>query len=629
MSEARLPRKLAAVFYADVAGYSRLTGEDEEGTHRRLSAHLDILAQSIKSHNGAVVHYAGDAVLAEFQTVTEAMACAVDVQREFRDNNAPLPDERKVQFRIGVNLGEVIVDRDDIYGDGVNVAARLESLAEPGGICVSEAVRGAVGTKLAIAFDDMGRQRVKNIAQPVQAYRVVLDPARRMRGHGSRRPWMLLGAAAAVIAVVAGVLGWRTPWVPREEPASVERMAYPLPDKPSIAVLPFANMSGDATQEYFSDGLTENIITTLSKLPDVFVIARNSTFTYKGQAVKVQRVAEELGVRYVLEGSFQRADSRIRVHAQFIDALSGRHVWAERFDRQWSDVFALQDDITRNIVSALELKLTEDQQARLARRYTSSVEAYDFFLRGQTAYSAYEVERAREMFERAIALDADFARAYGALAYTYYRPGELGPTEGGVEPQLGRALELARTAVAKDPALPQPLVVLAEIVATGDPTAALEAARKAIDLDPNFGDAYTVLAFIRTNAGHADEAVALMEKALRLNPHPPSEYYFVQGRALFFTEQFRASIAATTKAVEINPAYAEARIYLAAAYAQQGQQADAAWEVAQLLAADEGLTVEGIRTTSAALIQDAGYLDTLSEGLRAAGLPEQSPAPHG
>ncbi len=237
MSEARLPRKLAAVLYADVAGYSRLTGEDEEGTHRRLSAHLDILAQSIKSHNGAVVHYAGDAVLAEFQTVTEAMACAVDVQREFRTKNAHLPDERKVQFRIGVNLGEVIVDRDDIYGDGVNVAARLESLAEPGGICVSEAVRGAVGTKLAIAFDDMGRQRVKNIAQPVQAYRVVLDHARRSRGRGSRRAWMLLGATAAVVAVVAGVLGWRAPWAPREEPASVERMAYPLPDKPSIAVL--------------------------------------------------------------------------------------------------------------------------------------------------------------------------------------------------------------------------------------------------------------------------------------------------------------------------------------------------------------------------------------------------------
>ena len=634
MAEKRLARKLAAILYADVAGYSRLTGEDEEGTHRLLRRYLDLISASIPRYEGRVVHYAGDAVLADFVTVSDALVCAAAVQRELKRGNDALPEQRRVEFRIGVNLGEVIVDREEIYGDGVNVAARLEALAEPGGICVSEAVRSAVGSKLAFDFESLGEQRVKNIAEPVRAYRVVIAPdtelpappaapapAKVAKGGPPRwKPVAALGTLA--LAAVAALLVWLEPWVPSEEPASLERMAFPLPDKPSIAVLPFVNLSGDPSQEYFSDGLTENVITTLSKLPEMFVIARNSTFAYKGSAVKVQRVAEELGVRYVLEGSFQRAGERIRVHAQFIDALSGRHLWAERYDRDWSDVFALQDDLTRRIVASLEVKLSEEQRTRIARRYTTSVEAYDAFLRGQALFGAYDEAGAREMFERAIALDPDFARAYGALAYTYYRPLELGTAERDVEFSYERGHELAQIAVAKDPTLPQPLIVLAEITAGRDPPGALAAAKRAIELDPNFGDAYAAVAFVRTNLGEASAALELMTRALRLNPHPPAAYYYIQGRARFFAGQFAESAATFDKALEVNPGSATHRIYLAAALAKQGRTDDARWEVEQLLADEPALSVAGIAATAAQLILHEQYLMSLLEALRAAGLPE-------
>ena len=632
MAEERLARKLAAILYADVAGYSRLTGQDEEGTHRVLRRYLDLISASIPRYEGRVVHYAGDAVLADFSTVSEALVCAAVVQRELARCNDALPEERRVEFRIGVNLGEVIVDREDIYGDGVNVAARLEALAEPGGICVSESVRGAVGGKLAFDFDFLGEQRVKNIAESVRAYRVVIAPdselpvppaAPATAAAGKSRTLRWKPIATLALAVVAAVLVWREPWVPREEPASLERMAFPLPDKPSVAVLPFVNLSGDSSQEYFSDGLTENVITTLSKLPEMFVIARNSTFAYKGTAVKVQRVAEELGVRYVLEGSFQRAGGRIRVHAQFIDALSGRHLWAERYDRDWSDVFELQDDLTRRIVASLEVKLSEEQRARIARRYTTSVEAYDAFLRGQALFGAYDEAGAREMFERAIALDPEFARAYGALAYTYYRPLELGATERNVELSYERAHELAQIAVSKDPTLPQPMIVLAEITAGRDPQGALAAAKRAIELDPNFGDAYAALAFVRTNLGEASLALELMLKALRLNPHPPAAYYYLQGRAQFFAGRLAEAAATFHKALEINPGGATHRIYLAAVLARLGRTDDAQWEVEQLLADAPQLSVTGIAATAAQLLLHEPYVRTLLEALQAAGLPEE------
>ncbi|MCZ6607533.1 MAG: copper-binding protein [Alphaproteobacteria bacterium] len=357
-------RKLTAILYADVAGYSRLTGEDEEGTHRLLSAYLDVITATIEKHGGRTVHFAGDAVLADFSSVVDALACAVEAQRELRNRNEALPEERRVQFRIGINLGDVIVDREDIYGDGVNIAARLEGLAQPGGICISGAVYQQVRNKLELAFEFMGPQEVKNIAEPVPVFQVQLDPgaAGKRPDKGVRPPrWRSLALAAAVVLLVgAGAVAFWN-FYPRSSapPIDVASTAAPenavpkLPDKPSIAILPFENMSDDPGQEHFSDGLTEDIITDLAQLEDLIVIARASVFTYKGKSVKVQQVARELGVQYVLEGSVRKSGDRVRITAQLVDGKTGHHLWAERYDRDLKDIFALQDEIAQKIRATL------------------------------------------------------------------------------------------------------------------------------------------------------------------------------------------------------------------------------------------------------------------------------------
>ena len=633
MSTKQLPRKLSAILYADVAGYSRLTGEDEEGTHRQLSASLDLLSRTVASYGGRVVHYAGDAVLAEFDTATAALACAVAAQDALRVSNNGLPKAHRVEFRIGVNLGEVIVDREDIYGDGVNVAARLESLAEPGGVCTSESVRALVGNKLPFDYSDLGEQQVKNISRPIRAYRACLRPgaalpepsapaAAAVRKGRRRRPlWIALGAAAAVAAIGVALM-WTKPWQPREEPASLQRMAFPLPAGPSIAVLPFDNMSGDPAQEYFSDGLTENLITSLSQVPDTFVIARNSTFTYKGTAVKVQQVAEELGVRYVVEGSYQRAGDQIRVHAQLIDALSGRHLWAEHFDRQWAELFALQDDLTRNIVGALRIRLTAEEKRRVAARYTRSVEAYDHFLRGQEAEFRFTPEdnlRARGLYQRAVDLDPDFARAYGALAMTFAYEFRF---DWGVNPaaSLERALVHARDAVDRDANLPQAHFVLGQVLVFGRHFAdAIETVRTALTLDPNYADAYALLAVCKISTGDAAAGIAEIDRAMRLNPLPPAVYHQLRGRALYFAGRYQEAVKALQRAVEMNPNYLLSHVLLTAAYGQLDTPDDIEWQRAQLLLLQPDFVVE--KWIAREIIVDAGYLELLAEGLRKAGLP--------
>jgi adenylate cyclase len=358
----KLDRKLAAILYADVAGYSRLTGDDEEGTHHRLSHCLDLITETINNHDGNVVHYAGDAVLADFSTVSNALACAVEIQQQLRKQNADLPEDRRVEFRIGLNLGEVIMDRGDIYGDGVNVAARLESLAEPGGICISESVRTAIGKKLDLGYESMGEQQVKNITEPVRAYRVLMEP--------------------------------------REEQKviSPEKSALELPDKPSIAVLPFDNMSGDPEQEYFSDGITEDIITELSRFSSLFVIARNSSFAFKGQSIDVKSIARELGVRYMLEGSVRRAGNRVRINAQLLDTEMATHIWAERYNGSTDDIFELQDEITRNIVGSItpQIEIAEVERGRGLR--AANLTSYELSLKAQALF--YDWARSGSVHKR-------------------------------------------------------------------------------------------------------------------------------------------------------------------------------------------------------------------------------------
>jgi len=484
--------------------------------------------------------------------------------------------------------------------------------------------------------------QVENSAGPAHTHRVGMrqeadsEPARADR-RAPRLHRYLIGAGLTTAIAVVGILiwlstGWDTDAIrdqhEAQETARVEHMAFALPDKPSIAVLPFDNLSGDAAQEYFSDGLTDNIITALSQLPEVFVIARNSTFTYKGTPVKVQQVAEDLGVRYVLQGSYQRAADRVRINAQFIDALTGLHLWAERVDWDWSDLFAVQDQITHRIVSSLSLTLSEQQEARIARRYTDNLEAYRLFLRGRESYIRFtkeDNENARVLYLQAIALDPNFARAYGGLALTHNQDFARGWT---VDPVASRdsAMRFAREAVNLDPTLPQAHLSLAAVSQLFfDPEGAIEAARKAIELDPNYGDAYAWLGNAQIYLGRAREALRNVEIALRLNPLAVAGYHRTRGRALYFEDRHAEAVGSLRRALEMNPNHLGGRLYMAAALAKLGRHDDAEWEIAQLLTQNPRLSLEGFLVAAGRYIRDPSYLESLEDGLQLAGLPEHVP----
>ena len=563
MAAKGLTRKLAAIFYADVAGYSRLTGADEEGTHRTLSAFLDVISSLIEGHGGRVLHYAGDAVLAEFASIVVAVRCSVEVQRDLAARNEGLADDRKVEFRIGVNLGDVIVDRDELYGDGVNVAARLEGLAEPGGICVSRKVVDEVGDKLDVGYAFQGEQSVKNIERPIPVYRVVLAPraagqiiGERPPGHAARtRPALMAAAAVVLVAVMGGVVVWR-PWSADVEPVSVEHMAFPLPDKPSIAVLPFDNLSGDSGQEYFSDGITETIITALSKVSSLFVIARNSTFSYKGKPVKVQKVAADLGVRFVLEGSVQKSGDTVRIHAQLIDALSGNHLWGEHYDRQITDLFALQDEITVNIVTALQIELTVGEQMRVHRRHTRSLEAWNLLAEGVAHFyrrNKSDNARARQLFNQAIEADRGYALAFALLAWTHWFDAQFG---WGDRPDISieRATFLAEKAQALDDELPDVYALKGAVhLCRKEYKAAVASGEKAVALSPNHANNTALLALFLHHAGQPQEAIRKMKKVMRLSPYYPAWFLEELGFAYLDAKETEKALAAFAKFLEREP----------------------------------------------------------------------------
>lgn len=623
----RLPRKLAAILYADVAGYSRLTGEDEEGTHRALRASLDAITSHIQVQKGRVVHYAGDAVLAEFATVSNALSCAVEAQRDLKARNQDLPDDRKVQFRMGVNLGEVLVDQDEIYGDGVNIAARLETLAEPGGICISESVRIAIGNKLPLDYEFLGAQQVKNIAEPVRAYRVRLEDEAGRRAALTSSRWVrrvvLASVAVIVLGVIVGGIAWLRPWHVAEKPTPAESMKLASQDSPSIAVLPFTNMSGDAEQDYFVDGITEDLITELSKVAGLLVIARTSTFAYKDQSPNLRQVGQDLNVRYVLEGSVRKASDRLRITAQLIDASNGYHLWAERYDRHLSDVFALQDEITREIVSALKVELSGGERQSLVRRYTDSVEAYDHFLRGREQFAFRTKEgalNAKGWYEKAIALDPSFAQAYSMLAWTHARMFLDGWSEL-PESSLGQAYELAQKAIEIDDSQPLGYFVLGLVQMFRKKHAeAIAEAEKAIVLNPNYADGYALLAISLSYGGKPKEGREVLAKGMRLSPHDSTAYLTILGQSYFISGDYDEAIKAFRRAVERNPSAQRPHTWLAAAYAQAGQMHNAQWEADQILTWDPDFSSQRLRQTTP--LKDPADLDRFLDGLRKAGLPE-------
>jgi len=459
MTTESFKRKLTAILSADVEGYSRLMSEDEESTVRRLTSYREAIANLTQRHRGRVVDSPGDNLLAEFSSVVDAVQCAVDIQRELKARNAELIENRRMEFRIGINLGDVIEEEERIYGDGVNVAARVEGLADAGGICISGTAFDQVRTKLSVGYEYLGEQTVKNIPEPVRVYRVLMEPEAAGKVIGEKRPGLgrgqrvALGFVAALVVVGAAVAVWHFYFrFPPIEAASVGKMAYPLPDKPSIAVLPFVNMSEDPKQEFFSDGMTEEIITSLSKVPYLFVIARNSTFSYKGKPVKIRQVAEELGVRYVLEGSVRRADSRLRINAQLIDATTGGHLWAERYERELKDIFALQDEITRKILVALEVRLTSGEQATIRGKGTDNLEAYLKVLQAiehLRRTSKEGVSLARQLAEEAIALDPEYARPYRIVATCHITDIFWGLSKSRKK-SMEQAVEMAQKAISLD-----------------------------------------------------------------------------------------------------------------------------------------------------------------------------------
>jgi len=568
MSDEGFKRKLTSIFSADAVGYSRLMGDDEAATVRTLTSYRKVISALIKQYNGTVIDSPGDNLMAEFVSVVDAVQCAVAVQKELKARNDELPENRKMQFRIGINLGDVIQEEDRIYGDGVNIAARLEGLAEAGGICISKTAFDHIESKLPYGYEFLGDQEVKNIAKPVGAYRVLMEPRVTVAelpeaekpATARRRPTMIVAMAALVVAIAltVGQFYLRHPSV---EPAAVDKMAYTLPDKPSIAVLPFNNLSGDPDQEYFCDGMTEDLITDLSKISGIFVIARNSTFAYKGKSAKIRQVAEELGVRFVLEGSVRKADKQIRINAQLIDAVTGHHLWADRYDGNLENIFALQDKVTNKIIGSLAVKLTAREKQHLVDKGTDNVEAYDTFLKGWEYYlrlTAGDFNNAISYLEKAIELDPNYGRAYAALAliymkYNHFYNWKWDPIKGlTLNKSFALLLKYAKLAMENPTGLSHQLAADMMLYKRLHEDAIVEAER-AISLDPNDARAQLIMGKVLIYDGRPEEGIEFIRKAMRLDPHYQAEPLCLLGLAEFSMEHWENAANFIVRGLKHNP----------------------------------------------------------------------------
>ncbi|MHC5074403.1 MAG: tetratricopeptide repeat protein [Planctomycetota bacterium] len=624
-------RKLTAILSADVKGYSRLMGEDELATIETLKKYREIMATLIQKQRGRVVDSPGDNVMAEFASVVDALQCAVDIQKQLKLRNDELPENRRMEFRIGVNLGDVVEDGERIYGDGVNIAARVESLAHGGGICISGTAYDQIGKKLPLGYEYLGEQAVKNIENPVRVYRVLMEPEAVGKVIGEKKVGpkrgqrVALAVVIVLILVVGGLLIWRTAFPPLEV-ASVEKMAFPLPDKPSIAVLPFNNLGGDPEQEYFSDGITGSIITTLSNVQNLFVIARKSTFTFKGKPVKVQQVAEELGVRYVLEGSVQRSGDRVRVTAQLIDALKGHHLWAENYDRKFGDIFALQDDITDHVTMALQVKLTEGEQARIRSGHTENPEAYDYYLRAEDSFRSFTKEdnvQARKLYEKAAEMDPNNSFIWKEIGWTHYRDGRFGWTDT-PDKSLALAEELAQKTLAVDDYSAQAYCLLSSVyMAKRQHDKAVTYGEKALSLGPNIADLTATVAVSFMYSGRLEEAIELVKKAMRLSPYYSAWYLAVLGNAYRFAGKFKEAIDALESwRARANPRSALPHLFLAITYEEAGRGEEAQVAVAEVLKRKPKASIARFLKANTFPYKDPAEIKRVIDSLRKAGLPE-------
>ncbi len=634
MAQPNVTRRLAAIFAVDMVGYSRLMEVDEEATIARQKAlRAELIDPTIAEYRGRIVKLMGDGALVEFASVVDAVQCAVAVQKGMAGRENEVPEDRRIRYRIGINLGDIVIDGDDILGDGVNVAARLEGLAEPGGICIPRKVFHEVRNKLDVGYAFIGEQKVKNIETPIPVYRVLLAPDAAGQVIGERRPSQQRGRFGAVAAIVVFViaasgLAWWQPWVTRVEPASIENFAFPLPDRPSIAVLPFVNLTGDASQDYLGDGIADNITTALSRLPDIFVIARTSTLPYKGKPVKVQQVAEELGVRHVLEGSVQTAGEQVRVTAQLIDALSGRQIWAERYERELKDTFVLQDDITLNVLISLELKLTEGGRARIFSSTTNNLDAYQLARRGFPLFLRFteaDNAEARRLFQKAVELDPNYAFGWHSLGLTHQMAASFG-WGGDPAQEEARAEQLAHKAIAIDPSFGGPYNLLANLALhRRDYDEAIAHGEKAVALSPNSASLLALLGRTLTFAGRPNEALPLIQRGIRLNPNTPPNLLRFEGQAYHAMERYEEAIAAFERARARNPKSPLPLVFLALTYADMGRIEDARAVAQQAVEVNPGFSAKGF-VNAHLNYQDRTVPERALATLRQLGLTKNQPA---
>ena len=627
-------RKLRAILSADVQGYSRLMGDDEIATVETITEYRETITSLVTQWKGRVVDSPGDNILAEFGSVVDAVQCAVEIQHILKAKNEDLPENRRMIFRIGVNLGDVIQEGDRIYGDGVNIAARIESLADGGGICISGTAYDQIKNKLALGYNYFGEHSVKNISEPVRVYKVPMEPGDVGKTRAGAKSWKKSALIGTVILILCAMAftAWHFYFRPPPiKPASIDKMAFPLPKKPSIAVLPFTNMSDDPKQEYFSDGITEDLITDLSQISGLFIIARNSTFAYKGKPVKIQQVAEDLGVRYVLEGSVRKADNRLRVNAQLIDATTGHHLWAKRYDGKIGEVFDFQDKIIRKIVAALALKLIAGEKERVARKETDNILAYEAFLKGWEHYRRFtrdDFAKALPYFRKAIDLDPTYGRAHAALAALYfnsarYRWAHYFHSAGYHRPQsslnvsIREAYKLAdkytQMAMKNPTALSYWLASLINLTSHKQDVAIADAER-AIALSPNDPDCQVMMAEALIYAGRPYQAFGFVKRAMRLDPNYPASYEWVLGLAHFAVGELQEAANLMERAVTHNPDLNRFILPLAASHALLGndQKAKAALDKSPLGQIDLGFEWYHFP------FKDPVVAKRLSEGLRKA-----------
>jgi len=683
MTTQAFKRKLTAILSADVKGYSRLMGEDEEWTVRTLKGYKEVMGNLIQQHHGRVVDATGDNLMAEFASVVDAVQCAVEIQQVLRAKNALLPENRRMEFRIGINLGDVIEEEGRIYGDGVNIAARLEGLAEAGGICISGSAYEQIENKLPLRYEYLGEHEVKNIARPVRVYRAQIEPeaAGKVIGEKKAKPrqWQMagIGLLVVVIVVIAAVVMWKlytpsapkpevvpkekvtagqperppatvppsaevapkeklipsspekvsktvTPPAPKMEVASKEKMAFPLPDEPSIAVLPFVNMSEDPKQEFFCDGITEEIITALSKVRHLFVISRQSTFSYKGKPVKVKQVSEELGVRYVLEGSVQRSADRIRINAQLIDALTGRHIWAERYNRDLTDLFALQDEITMKILTAIRVKLTEGEHVSSSEKYFKGKQGLDCYLKilegykYREGYNVEDIRAARRIAEEAIAICPELPPAYVLLGSVHQM--EYWTSSGkSLQDSIEKGIEAAQKAFALDDSNASAHALLGDFYwLKREYDKAISEGERAVALAPGEASVHISYAKNLVFAGRAEEAIPLFQKAIRLNPVGPTGLYLNLGHALRMTGKFEEAASAYRKSIQRSPDNILTHVSLAATYSMMGREKEARAEAAEVIRINPKFSLDLFAKRQ--VYKDQSEVNKLVDALRKAGL---------